>query len=66
MFHHATDASKVALVALVERLRERGYVLLDTQWMTEHLAQFGAVEIPRRRYLRLLDAALKAEPAPFS
>jgi leucyl/phenylalanyl-tRNA--protein transferase len=66
MFHHATDASKVALVALVERLRERGYVLLDTQWMTEHLTQFGAVEIPRRRYLRLLDAALKAEPAPFS
>jgi len=66
MFHHATDASKVALVALVERLRERGYVLLDTQWMTEHLTQLGGVEIPRRRYLRLLDAALKAEPAPFS
>ena len=57
MFHRVTDASKVALVALVDRLRERGYVLLDTQWMTEHLAQFGAVEIPRRRYLRLLDAA---------
>ena len=66
MFHNATDASKVALVALVERLRERGYVLLDTQWLTEHLAQFGAVEIPRRRYLHLLDAALKAEPRPFS
>jgi leucyl/phenylalanyl-tRNA---protein transferase len=66
MFHNATDASKVALVALVERLRERGYVLLDTQWLTDHLAQFGAVEIPRRRYLRLLDAALKAEPRPFS
>ena len=57
MFHRVTDASKVALVTLVERLRERGYVLLDTQWVTEHLAQFGAVEIPRRRYLRLLDAA---------
>ena len=66
MFHDATDASKVALVALVERLSERGYVLLDTQWLTEHLAQFGAVEIPRRRYLRLLDAALQAEPRPFS
>jgi leucyl/phenylalanyl-tRNA--protein transferase len=66
MFHNATDASKVALVALVERLRERGYVLLDTQWLTDHLAQFGAVEISRRRYLRLLDAALKAEPRPFS
>ena len=58
MFHRVSDASKVALVALVERLRARGYVLLDTQWVTEHLAQFGAVEIPRRRYLRLLDAAM--------
>jgi leucyl/phenylalanyl-tRNA--protein transferase len=66
MFHRATDASKVALVALVERLRERGFVLLDTQWVTDHLAQFGAIEIPRRRYLRLLEAALKVEPAPFS
>jgi leucyl/phenylalanyl-tRNA--protein transferase len=66
MFHRATDASKVALVALVERLRERGFVLLDTQWLTAHLAQFGATEIPRRRYLRLLEAALKVEPAPFS
>jgi len=66
MFHRVTDASKVALVALVERLRERGFVLLDTQWVTDHLAQFGAIEIPRRRYLRLLEAALKVEPAPFS
>jgi leucyl/phenylalanyl-tRNA--protein transferase len=61
MFHHVADASKAALVALVERLRARGYTLLDTQWVTEHLEQFGAVEIPRRRYLRLLDAALKIE-----
>ena len=66
MFHRVTDASKVALVTLVDRLRERGYVLLDTQWVTEHLAQFGAVEIPRRRYLRLLEAALKVEPRPIS
>jgi leucyl/phenylalanyl-tRNA--protein transferase len=66
MFHRATDASKVALVALVERLRERGFVLLDTQWLTEHLTQFGAVEIPRRRYLRLLEVALRVEPRPFS
>jgi leucyl/phenylalanyl-tRNA--protein transferase len=61
MFHRVRDASKAALVALVDRLRARGYVLLDTQWVTEHLEQFGAVEIPRRRYVRLLDAALKVE-----
>lgn len=59
MFHSATDASKVALVGLVQRLRARGYVLLDTQWVTEHLTQFGAIEIPRRRYLRMLDQALR-------
>jgi leucyl/phenylalanyl-tRNA--protein transferase len=61
MFHRVSDASKAALAALVERLRARGYALLDTQWVTEHLAQFGAVEIPRRRYLRMLDDALKVE-----
>ena len=58
MFHRVTDASKVALAGLVERLRERGFVLLDTQWMTKHLAQFGAVEIPRAKYLDLLESAL--------
>ena len=47
MFHEVTDASKVALFALVERLRERGFTLLDTQWLTPHLVTFGAVEIPR-------------------
>ena len=47
MFHRATDASKVALVALIERLRTRGFGLLDTQWVTEHLRQFGAIEIPQ-------------------
>ena len=61
MFHCVTDASKIALMALVEHLRARGYRLLDTQWVTEHLAQFGAIEIPRRRYLQLLDAALKLD-----
>jgi leucyl/phenylalanyl-tRNA--protein transferase len=61
MFHRVTDASKVAMVALVERLRGRGFVLLDTQWVTEHLTQFGAIEIPRRRYLRLLEAALRVD-----
>jgi leucyl/phenylalanyl-tRNA--protein transferase len=61
MFHRARDASKVALVTLVQRLRAGGYVLLDTQWVTDHLVQFGAVEIPRRRYLRLLDQALQID-----
>jgi leucyl/phenylalanyl-tRNA--protein transferase len=59
MFHRATDASKVALVALVERLRARGFVLLDTQWTTPHLQQFGACEIPRDEYLWQLEHALK-------
>ena len=58
MFHHETDASKVALVALVERLRERRFTLLDTQWITPHLAQFGAIEIPKSDYLARLSAAL--------
>jgi leucyl/phenylalanyl-tRNA--protein transferase len=59
MFHEVTDASKVALHALVQRLRARGFVLLDVQWVTPHLATFGAVEISRRRYLRRLDEALQ-------
>ncbi len=61
MFHRATDASKVALVALVERLRRRGFVLLDTQWVTPHLRQFGAYEIPQHEYLWRLEHALKLE-----
>lgn len=61
MFHRVTDASKVALIALVERLRTRGYVLLDTQWVTPHLEQFGAIEIPRDDYMRLLDSSLKLD-----
>lgn len=64
MFHRVTDASKVALHALVERLRERGFLLLDTQWVTPHLEQFGALEIRRGQYLRLLKQAL-ARPAAF-
>jgi len=59
MFHRETDASKVALVALVDRLVSRGYRLLDIQWVTPHLASFGAVEIRRRTYLRRLRAALE-------
>jgi leucyl/phenylalanyl-tRNA--protein transferase len=65
MFHNVDDASKAALVALVEKLRAGGYALLDTQWVTEHLLQFGAIEIPRRRYLRMLEGALKID-ARFS
>jgi leucyl/phenylalanyl-tRNA--protein transferase len=59
MFHRETDASKVVLVALVERLRERGFTLLDTQWVTPHLAQFGAMEIARDEYLRRLGDAIR-------
>ena len=59
MFHRGTDASKIALIALVERLNQRGFRLLDTQWSTPHLEQFGAVEIPRREYLRRLARALR-------
>lgn len=63
MFHHVTGASKVALVALVERLCDRGFTLLDTQWTTEHLEQFGAIEIPRARYLTMLAQALELDRA---
>lgn len=59
MFHRATDASKIALTALVDRLRERGFTLLDIQWMTPHLEQFGAIEIPRNEYLERLTAAVE-------
>jgi leucyl/phenylalanyl-tRNA---protein transferase len=59
MFSRMTDASKVCLVHLVGRLRERGFQLLDTQFLTAHLARFGALEIPRRKYEKLLAAALK-------
>ncbi len=61
MFHLVTDASKVALVALVARLSARGYRLLDIQWVTGHLEQFGGIEIPRRTYLRLLQEALEVD-----
>lgn len=58
MFHRERDASKVALVALVERLRARGFVLLDTQATTDHLRRFGAIDIPASEYLRRLRYAL--------
>ena len=61
MFHRARDASKVALVHLVARLRAGGFKLLDTQFVTEHLMTFGAVEVPQRQYHKLLEAALSGE-----
>lgn len=61
MFRRVTDASKVALVALAEHLRTRGYRLLDVQWVTPHLEKFGAIEIPRREYLRRLKRAIEAD-----
>ncbi|CAN7307035.1 leucyl/phenylalanyl-tRNA--protein transferase [Phenylobacterium sp. LjRoot219] len=62
MFSRRTDASKVALVHLVARLIADGFVLLDTQFLTDHLTQFGAQEIPRREYHRRLARALRVEP----
>jgi leucyl/phenylalanyl-tRNA---protein transferase len=64
MFSLSRDASKVALVHLVERLRAGGYALLDTQFVTDHLQRFGTSEIPRAKYLRLLARAIKL-PADF-
>ncbi len=59
MFHRVTDASKVALVHLVQRLRDRGFTLLDSQASTAHLKRFGCVDIPARDYMRMLKAAMK-------
>jgi leucyl/phenylalanyl-tRNA--protein transferase len=61
MFHRARDASKVALVHLVARLRSGGFKLLDTQFVTDHLRTFGALEVSRRHYHKLLEAALVGE-----
>jgi leucyl/phenylalanyl-tRNA---protein transferase len=61
MFSNVRDASKVALAHLVEKLRSGGFMLLDTQFLTTHLAQFGAREIPRTEYLLLLQDAIRRE-----
>jgi leucyl/phenylalanyl-tRNA--protein transferase len=61
MFHRARDASKVALVHLVARLKAGGFKLLDTQFVTDHLRTFGAIEVPRRQYHKLLEGALTGE-----
>jgi leucyl/phenylalanyl-tRNA---protein transferase len=65
MFHYAANASKVVLVALVERLRSRQFLLLDTQWVTPHLLQFGTFQVPRREYLQTLKQAV-ALPRAFA
>lgn len=66
MFHHGRDGSKVALLGLVELLRDGGAQLLDVQWTTAHLASLGAVDIPRRAYLdRLAEAVAAPLPAAF-
>jgi leucyl/phenylalanyl-tRNA--protein transferase len=59
MFHRKRDASKIALVALVEHLRAQKFALLDTQWLTPHLQQFGAIEISREHYVKLLKRAVE-------
>jgi leucyl/phenylalanyl-tRNA--protein transferase len=61
MFHRTRDASKIALVHLVARLKAGGFKLLDTQFVTDHLKIFGAIEVPRRQYSKLLEAALVGE-----
>ena len=66
MFHRQTDASKVALVGLVEQLQAAGAKLLDVQWATDHLKSLGAVEVPRAQYLdRLAESLLQPQPAVF-
>jgi leucyl/phenylalanyl-tRNA---protein transferase len=65
MFHVETNASKAALAALVERLLARGFLLLDIQWVTPHLEQFGAIEVPRAHYLEQLAEALSAKTVFF-
>lgn len=67
MFHHARDASKVALVTLVSTLRENEAGMLDVQWSTPHLASLGVIEVARSDYLRRLDVAVALPlPSAFS
>lgn len=61
MFSKSTDASKAALAALVRRMNERGFVLLDTQYTNDHLQTLGCIEIPKNEYLAVLNDALRRE-----
>lgn len=65
MFSRKTDASKFALVGLVRELQARGFVLLDTQWLTDHLRKFGGIEVPRDEYQRRLKEALGPQDGVF-
>jgi leucyl/phenylalanyl-tRNA--protein transferase len=65
MFSRRTDASKICLVHLVERLRERGFTLLDTQFTTEHLKTFGAIDVPKADYAAVLAAAMESPHLEF-
>jgi leucyl/phenylalanyl-tRNA--protein transferase len=65
MFSRRTDASKICLVHLVERLKERKFTLLDTQFTTDHLKTFGAIDILRKEYEKLLEAAMKSPDLEF-
>lgn len=65
MFSRRTDASKICLVHLVEHLKARGFQLLDTQFTTDHLKSFGAIDMPRDTYAVLLDAAMEHPDIPF-
>lgn len=66
MFSRRADASKICLVHLVARLKERKFTLLDTQFTTDHLKTFGAIDIPRKEYERLLEAAMKSPDLEFA
>lgn len=66
MFSRRADASKICLVHLVERLKARGYTLLDTQFTTDHLKSFGAIDVPRRDYEKLLAAAMQSDDLSFT
>lgn len=65
MFSRRTDASKICLVHLVDRLRERGFTLLDTQFTTEHLKTFGAIDVPKADYAGMLAAAMESPHLKF-
>lgn len=65
MFSFERDASKVCLVHLVQHVKRQGFILLDTQFTTEHLIRFGAIDVPRKQYEALLAEAMKGPPAQF-
>jgi leucyl/phenylalanyl-tRNA--protein transferase len=65
MFSRRTDASKICLVHLVDRLREKGFTLLDTQFTTEHLKTFGAIDVPKDDYAHMLAAAMESAHLQF-